>query len=176
MASLRQVRRCTSRHSDSIYAVRSWWAPHRRPYGGIRMYVVATEFAFPFGGPNARENVQWTFSSEDGPVRPMGGAPAGGGRGPRSFPHAKGGLPARTIERARLTAMWAAGEVPGSEGKPPKTRVPRPPERMEAVHMKPPTETDYPMSGHVSLVVCFHTKSGPLQCSGPQTNQSISRR
>ena len=29
--------------------------------------------AFPHGGPNARENVQWTFSSEDGPVRPMGG-------------------------------------------------------------------------------------------------------
>ena len=32
----------------------------------------------------------------------------------------RGGLPAGTIERARLTAMWAAGEVPGSEGKPPK--------------------------------------------------------
>ena len=98
MASLRQVRRCTSRRRDSIYAVRSWRAPHRRPYGGIRMYVVETEFAFPFGGPNARENVQWTFSSEDGPVRPMGGAPAGGGRGPRSFPllpHRSGEVPAK---------------------------------------------------------------------------------
>ena len=39
----------------------------------------------------------------------------GRGRSPRH-----GGLPAGTIERARLTAMWAAGEVPGSEGKPPK--------------------------------------------------------
>ena len=35
-------------------------------------------------------------------------------------PLVKGGLPARTIERAWLTAMWAAGEVPGSTGKPPK--------------------------------------------------------
>ena len=38
----------------------------------------------------------------------------------------KGGLPAGTIERARLTAMWAAGEVPGSEGKPPKPVSPSP--------------------------------------------------
>ena len=38
--------------------------------------------AFPYGGPNARENVQWTFSSEDGPVRPMGGAPKGRKRSP----------------------------------------------------------------------------------------------
>ena len=37
-----------------------------------------------------------------------------------------GGLPAGTIERARLTATWAAGEVPGSEGKPPKPVSPSP--------------------------------------------------
>ena len=109
-------------------------APHRRPYGGIRMIAVKADRvvhcssipAFPFGGPSARENVQWTFSSEDGPVRPMdvGSAKPRRKRSPVVL-HVKGGLPTGTIERARLAAMWAAGEVPGSEGNPPEKRVPR---------------------------------------------------
>ena len=42
--------------------------------------IASDKKAFPFGGPNAWENVQWTFSSEDGPVRPMGGGlPRSGG-------------------------------------------------------------------------------------------------
>ena len=64
--------------------------------------------AFPSGGPNAPENVQWTFSSEDGPVRPMGGAPAGGGRGPRSFPAFPFGGP-----NARENVQWTFSSEDG---------------------------------------------------------------
>ena len=89
-------------------------APHRRPYGGIRMIAVKADRvvhcssipAFPSGGPSARENAQWTFSSEDGPVRPMGGAPAGGGRGPLPLLY----VPSRMIASiaSHTLAKWAS--------------------------------------------------------------------
>ena len=66
-------------------------------------------------------------------------------------PHTKGGLPARTIERAWLAAMWTAGEVPGSTGKPPKICVPRLPERRYAFQTKPFNRKAIPQSGRKNL-------------------------
>ena len=63
--------------------------------------------AFPFGGRRPSELYERQVASAQQMTE-------------EAVPLVKGGLPARTIERARLTAMWAAGEVPGSEGKPPK--------------------------------------------------------
>ena len=63
----------------------------------------------------------------------------------------KGGLSARTIERAWLAAMWTAGEVPGSTGKPPKICVPRLPERRDAFQTKPFNRKAIPQSGRKNL-------------------------
>ena len=74
--------------------------------------------AFPFGGPSARENVQWTFSSEDGPVRPMEGAPQGAEEVPGRSP-VNGGLPYKPELRRAPTSRSRCLVQMVCVGKPP---------------------------------------------------------
>ena len=73
----------------------------------ISLFIARQFPAFPFGGrrPSELYERQVAFAQQ---------------MTEEVVPPVEGGLPAGTIERASLTAMWAGGEVPGSEGKPPK--------------------------------------------------------